>query len=294
MKNLFFSLGILALVAVTSNGFGQATSPDDTQSPGSTHQFSISDNSGGGFTYAWGVYSDELLTTAITSGFTLTNGTTAKATIEWTTIPVGDYYVGVTESNPKGCSTKRYVKIAIATANYDLVVTPVAADGTTVLTDLDECMEGAGQILDNYKALLRPDTERYFKVKLTEDGSTPWTSGTWKFDYILTGLDQQGTPAETITKVEVVGTPAGVTGVSGTAAATATTVSVSNVGELVLKVTTKANPGMATTYDVNLVLTASNLKVGAAELAEDAAGTGANTQTYILRTYPATTTITIN
>jgi hypothetical protein len=288
MKKLLLSLCMMAVVAITSNAFGQ-----DIQYPGSAHDFSVTDNSTGGFTYSWGVYSDAGLTSSVSSGFNLNNQTSAKATIEWTSITAGTYFVGVTETNPNGCSTSRYVEIEIKAATYDLVVTPVESDGSTLVTDLDECMSGSGQILSNSASLNTSGTnDRYFKVMLTNDGTNPWTDGNWKFDYTLTGTDGNATPTNTITSVEVVGTPSEVVGVASVAVSSATTITVSNLGAFVIKVTTEDNPGTSTDYDVNLIFTGSNLKVGTGEITET--GTEVNTQTYILRTYPNTSVIKID
>ena len=288
MKKLLLSLCMLVAFGISSNVFAQ----DATQYPGSVHKFSIADNTSGGFTYSWGVFSDTGLLTAVSSGFNLTNGSTTEATIEWTSISAGTYYVAVTETNPSGCSTSRYAEVKIEAATYDLVVTPVDVNGDLV-TDLDNCMIGSGQVLSSSASLVTTGSNvRYFKVLLTNNGTDPWTDGTWKFDYTLTGKDGNSTPNETISAVEVVGTPSEVTGISGSAAASATTVAVSKLGSFIVKVTTNDNPGTSTDYDVSLTFSGSNLKVGTGEITET--DSKANTQTYNLRTFPNTSKITIN
>lgn len=288
MKKLFTLLSLFVVIGMSANVMGQ----DATQYQGEVHSFSVTDNSAGGFSYEWKVYSDAGLTTEVSSGYTLTNETTAKVTLEWTTISEGTYYVGVAEKNgTNGCATSRYVQVEIAAANYDLIVSAVNAGGEAV-TKLDDCMSGAGQILSNSQTLNTAGVnERYFKLALTNDGTTPWTKGSWSFDYTLTGED--GNSTETVSTVEVVGSPSGVTGVGAGASSDAKTVNVSNVGEFIIKVTTKDNPGNSTDYDVSLPFAVSNLKVGVGAVAEKAGNDGNNSETYTLRTYPTTSTITI-
>ncbi|WP_320168327.1 hypothetical protein [Mangrovibacterium marinum] len=287
MKKLLFSLCLLAFVAVTSTAFGQ----DATQYTGEMHTFSVTDNSSSSFTYSWAVYSDVSLSSPATAAnFVLSDDDKATATIEWKI--AGDYYVKVVESTSNSCSTTRYIYVKVEDASYDLVVTPVDDAGNELSgASLTSCMNGEGQIL-TYNAPVSVGTnERYFKVKLTNGGTDAWTSGSWKFDYVITANDANTTPTNTFVSAGLAdNTITDVTGVSGLTS----TVSSDGIGEFIVKVVTNDNPGTSSSYDVSLVFTVSSLKVGTAEVVEASGATGANSATYTLHTYPNTSAISID
>jgi len=167
MKKLLF-LSVLALVLFSAKVNAQSTGI--APFPGASHPYSITAN--GTDTYVWSVTKTTL---AGTSGLdaTITNGTTATATILWGAgLTPGDiYYVHVVESNGS-CTNEKVMKVTIHANDFKLVASAVATScyNAGVAVSLD----GGGEPVYTHGAAT-------LKYTITASG----VSGTeaWSFNY---------------------------------------------------------------------------------------------------------------
>lgn len=169
MKKLLF-LSVFALFAMTSaNVFGQSTGI--APFPGASHPYSVTVN--GTDTYAWSVTKGNLTTAAGSDG-TITNGTTAAATILWGAglTPDDIYYVHVIETNGS-CTNEKVMKVTIHANDFKLVLASVVAT-SCYNTGVAVSLDGGGEPVYTHGAAT-------LKYTITASG----VSGTeaWSFDY---------------------------------------------------------------------------------------------------------------
>ncbi|WP_299578776.1 hypothetical protein [uncultured Sunxiuqinia sp.] len=283
MKKFFTLFSVLIFLGMSANVLAQ----DATHYPGEVHTFRVDDH-GAAASYAWEVYTDATLKTAVGSNsnanYIISGEGTHEVTITWTNIAPTTYYVGVTETIGN-CSTSRYTSVAINAASYDLVV--VNEDASENVIDLETCMEGAGRIFNMSEAITPLDNVVYFTVSLENEGSLFNPQDGWAFDYILTVKD-----AADVTKtatVVVVGTPTEVSGISTTGSGT---ISVDGLNKFTIAVTVADNPGTSSSDDLLVQFVGTNLEVGAGKITEtDSKGNAIN---YTRNTYPNTSAITVD
>ena len=287
MKKLFFLVSLLVLIGVSGNVMGQ----DATQYPGETHKFTVTNHPGAN--YVWKIYTTASLSTEIsyTDVATLATAGTNEVSVTWEKNAVGHYFVGVTETIGS-CSTKRYSDVLLIAADYDLLVENKDASNTIPLTS---CMNGEGRIFSMSAPITALTNDLYFKVTLN-NGASAYSNGDWKFDYNITVKDQNSTPADKATAlnatVSLVSTGTGMPTINSLSG---TDVAVSKQSTFIVKVVINDNPGTAVTDNIDVVFTASNLRVGPGEILETTSTPlDPNTITYTRTTYPNISTITIN
>lgn len=287
MKKLFFLVSFMAFIGLSS-----AWAQDATQYPGETHKFKVDLHTGS--TYDWGIYTDASLGTEITytNVASLTNEGSNEVSVTWLQNASGTYYVGVTETIGT-CSTKRYSQINIVAAAYDLMVEN--KDGSNNIISQTSCMTGAGRIFTMSQVINPLDNDLYYKITLL-NGASPYTNGNWTFDYAITVKDKNTTPADKSTALSATATLVSTgTGMPTISALTGSDVAVSKQSTFVIKVSLKDNPGTASTDDIEVELTLSDLKVGPGQVIETTTGTpAANNYKYTRTTYPNTSAITIS
>lgn len=124
MKKLLLSLSMLAIVAITSNAFGQADS-GKTPAQGSTHTYQITAN--GSNTYSWKVTIGDMSTDASSDvTFAPASATGASVNITWssTASTTQSYYVHVIETDATtGCTNEKVMKVNPIASQFYLAIT---------------------------------------------------------------------------------------------------------------------------------------------------------------------------
>lgn len=168
MKKLLF-LSMLALVLFSAKVNAQSTGI--APFPGASHPYNVTPN--GTDTYAWSVTKTTLTGTSGLDA-TITNGTTAAATILWGVgLTPGDiYYVHVVESNG-GCTNEKVMKVTIHANDFKLAIASVVAT-SCYNTGVAVSLDGSGEPVYTHGAAT-------LKYTITATG----VNGTeaWSFDY---------------------------------------------------------------------------------------------------------------
>jgi hypothetical protein len=174
-KSMRYLLGVFALVLIANFASAQyvdnsSTSLGDGDNPyvGTEYTYAVSSDGG---TMEWLVYDDSSMTTAsASSAYSLTNGTTASATITWNT--AGTYYLTYKETSADGCSTYRGVVVVVTENSFQL---DLAADS-------DACNSEEGNVLDwtTYETKSDVTTPLTFTVNMTKDDS--FSIDSWQFE----------------------------------------------------------------------------------------------------------------
>lgn len=129
MKKLVFLFAAVFLTAVSANVFAQNTGA--TPSPGSTFSYKVTDN---GNDYQWSVTEGDLSTSPTSAGIIISLPTSDSTGITWGGVTVGDtYYVHVVETDIKGCSNEKVMKVTISESEFYL--TMVADSSSAVCYD---------------------------------------------------------------------------------------------------------------------------------------------------------------
>ena len=135
MKKLVLIFAAVLLTAISSNLYAQSNT-GTTPSPGSTFDYSVSDNAPN--TYAWSVTYGDLTTDAGTDAV-LSATTGAAISITWaSSVTVGEwYYVHVVETDANSCSNEKVLAVQITESAFYLTI----AAGQT-----NACYDGAVSI----------------------------------------------------------------------------------------------------------------------------------------------------
>lgn len=135
MKKLVLFFAAVLLTAFSANVFAQSNT-GTTPSPGSTFDYSVTDNSND---YSWSVTKGDLTTDAGTDAV-LSATTGAAITITWaSTVVVGDwYYVHVIETDANSCSNEKVLAVQITASAFYLVIdanlTDACYDGSVTVS----------------------------------------------------------------------------------------------------------------------------------------------------------------
>jgi Fe-S cluster assembly iron-binding protein IscA len=239
MKNLFFLFSLVVLLGISASVMGQSTGT--APYPGATHTYTATANAGS--TFVWSVTKGDLTTAITATDLTLTNGTTAVATILWaSTVTTGtDYYVRVVETNG-GCSNTKILKVTPVPSAFNVVI---AADNTT------DCYDAAPTVALNSGVIEYTHGTSTVSYTFTQTN----TQGNWKFDFANTAVTGWTWAAPTVT-----GGTATISGNTVTATA-ATPVQLTFVVTKTA-VTTNAGDAAGSGADFTSEITVSNGKSG--------------------------------
>lgn len=270
MKNsMRYLLGVFALVLMTNFANAQyvansVASLGDGDNPyvGTAYTYTVTSDGG---TIEWLVYDDSAMVTAsATSDYSLTNGTTASATITWNT--AGTYYLTYKETL-NSCSTYRGVVVVVTDNSFQL---DLAADGSA-------CNSEEGNVLDwtTYETKSDVTTPLTFTVTMSKDAT--FSIDSWQFDgafSLPTGI-----------------TTGSITASAGTISVTDDTFSLTDIGSTVTSVEITFNASGLVTAGGGITLTASNGAAISGSVTTDDNAAGDLTQVITLNPLPGASNI---